>query len=276
MKNVVLDYLRKSMKFPNVWCPGCGNGIIMGSVIRAIHKLKLDKDKVVMVSGIGCSSRAPAYFDFNTLHTLHGRAIPHATGIKLANPEFTVFVITGDGDGCAIGGNHFIHACRRNIDLNIILFNNYIYGMTGGQVSPTTPLAKYASTSPYGNIDPPFDISRLAIGAGASFVARSTTFHVRQLDNLMVKAVQAKGLSMVEVITQCPAYYGRKNQLKNALKMMYWQKENTMDVKKYNSICTGNDEEAKKDARNKITTGILHEYEHDEYCECYACKMEKL
>ena len=224
------------MTFPNVWCSGCGNGIIMGSVVRAIDKLKIPKDKVVMVSGIGCSSRAPAYFDFNTLHTLHGRAIPHATGIKFANPDFTVFVITGDGDGVAIGGNHFIHACRRNIDLNIILFNNYIYGMTGGQVSPTTPRDSFASTSPYGNIDTPFDISRLAIGAGASFVARSTVFHVRQLDNLVIKAIQAKGLSMVEILTQCPAYYGRKNKLKSSLDMLKWQKDSTIDIKKYQKI----------------------------------------
>ena len=163
IKNIVLHYLRKDMKFPHVWCPGCGHGTILGAIIRAIDSIGWKKDEVVMVSGIGCSSRAPAYVDFNTLHTLHGRAIPFATGIKLANPALKVIVVTGDGDGAAIGGNHFIHACRRNIDLNVVVFNNGIYGMTGGQGSPTTPWMAFSTTTPYGNIEPPFDLSLIHI-----------------------------------------------------------------------------------------------------------------
>lgn len=148
-------------KLPHIWCPGCGNGIVLKALLRAIDALKLDKDKTVIVSGIGCSSRASGYMDFNTLHTTHGRALTFATGIKMARPELNVIVISGDGDATAIGGNHFIHACRRNIDLTLVLFNNNIYGMTGGQYSPTTPLGMMASTAPYGQIEPPFDILSL-------------------------------------------------------------------------------------------------------------------
>src|SRR6056297_4012169 len=167
----IYKYLRED-KLPHIWCPGCGHGTILNSLVRAIDDTEMDPDKTVVVSGIGCSGRAPGYLKFDTLHTTHGRAIAFATGIKLANPELNVIVLTGDGDGSAIGGNHLIHGCRRNIDHTVILFNNQIYGMTGGQFSPMTPEGANATTAPYGNIDRNFDLCSLSESAGATFVAR--------------------------------------------------------------------------------------------------------
>ena len=166
------DYLRHDKKFPHVWCPGCGNGIVLGSLIRTIHNLKISKDEVVLVSGIGCAGRMTAYVDVSTVHTTHGRALTFATGIKLAKPKMKVIVVMGDGDATAIGGNHLIHAARRNVDLNAIIINNSIYGMTGGQFSPTTPYGAQATTAPHGHVEHAFNISRLADAAGGSFVAR--------------------------------------------------------------------------------------------------------
>ncbi len=175
-------YLRPTKKFPNVWCSGCGIGIVMSALIRAISRLELEKDDIALVSGIGCTGRMPVYMDFNTIHTTHGRALAFATGLKIAQPKLKVIVIMGDGDALAIGGNHFIHSARRNMDLTAIVVNNSIYGMTGGQYSPTTPLDGKATTAPYGNIEPPMPICELAIAAGASYVARSTVYHAVEMD----------------------------------------------------------------------------------------------
>lgn len=218
-------------QLPHIWCPGCGHGIIMSSLARAIDNLNLDKDKVCIVSGIGCSSRAPGYMDFNTLHTTHGRALAFATGVKLANPELKVIVISGDGDASAIGGNHLIHACRRNIDITTIVFNNNIYGMTGGQYSPTTPTNDYGTTAPYGNIDKPFDITELACAAGATYAARTTAFHAVQMTKYLEKAINHNGFSLVEAISVCPTYYGRKNKKGSAVNMMKHLKESFIDIK---------------------------------------------
>lgn len=218
-------------KLPHIWCPGCSHGIIMASITRAIDRLGLDKDNVCIVSGIGCSSRAPGYMDFNTLHTTHGRALAFATGVKLANPKLEVIVISGDGDLSAIGGNHLIHAARRNIGLTTICFNNNIYGMTGGQYSPTTPTGDKATTAPYGNIDKPFDITKLAIGAGATYAAKVTAFHVTQMDKYIESAIAHKGFSLVEAIAVCPTYYGRKNRKGSAVEMMTWLKDHYIDFK---------------------------------------------
>jgi len=230
-KSPVYEYLRYKKKFPTVWCPGCGIGTVMGAIIRAVMSLGYEKNDVVMVSGIGCSSRMPVYVDFNTLHTTHGRAIAFATGIKLVKPHLKVIVVTGDGDGLAIGGNHFIHAARRNIDLTHILINNSIYGMTGGQYSPTTPVGAFAYTAPYGNIEPDFDVVKLGIAAGASFVARTTVYHVVQMGKIIEKALKHKGYSLVDVISQCPVLYGRLNKMKSPVEMLRWQKEHTVDVR---------------------------------------------
>ncbi|MBW1945599.1 MAG: 2-oxoacid:ferredoxin oxidoreductase subunit beta, partial [Deltaproteobacteria bacterium] len=185
---LIHKYLRHDKKFPHVWCPGCGNGIILGALIRAIDRLGLEKDNIVMASGIGCSGRMPVYVDFNTLHTTHGRALAFTTGIKLANPELTVITIMGDGDATAIGGNHFIHAARRNLNLAAIIINNQIYGMTGGQSSPTTPYGSFATTATYGHIEHAFSIAELAVNAGAAFVARRTVDHARLLEDVIEKS----------------------------------------------------------------------------------------
>jgi 2-oxoglutarate ferredoxin oxidoreductase subunit beta len=236
---------------------------VLHAFLRAIDKLNLDQNQVAAVSGIGCSSRATGYVDFCTIHTTHGRALAFATGVKFAKPELTVFVFSGDGDATAIGGNHFIHACRRNIDLTMILFNNNIYGMTGGQYSPTTPHMKYASTAPYGNAEQPFSISRLAAAAGASYVARGTTFDAAQLDNLIIKGIENKGFSLIEVFAPCPTVYGRKNKLANPVDLMMWQKEITMPVAKWNQL---DDEEKQK----YLPTGILTDIDKPEFCDEYA------
>ena len=215
--DVMLSYLRPKKKFPSVWCPGCGNGIVMGALIRAIDKLGYAKDNVAMVSGIGCTSRMPVYLDFNSLHTTHGRALAFATGVKFAQPHMKVIVITGDGDALAIGGNHFIHACRRNIDITTILINNFIYGMTGGQGSPTTPGNAFSTTTPYGNSEKNFNPCNLAEAAGASFVGRSTVYHYPQLEKMIMQALEHKGFSLVEVISNCHTYFGRLNRQGDAV-----------------------------------------------------------
>ncbi|MFH1760521.1 MAG: 2-oxoacid:ferredoxin oxidoreductase subunit beta [bacterium] len=205
------NYLRPKKKFPHVFCAGCGHGIILGSIIRAIDALNLNLDDVVMVSGIGCSSRSPVYVDVNSLHTTHGRALPFATGIKLAKPHLKVIICSGDGDASAIGGNHFIHSCRRNIDLTLVVFNNYNYGMTGSQHSPTTPLGGKATTSPYGNIDPPFDICKLAEGAGATYIARGSVVNAILLEKYIRGGIAHNGFSLIEAMSPCVTGYGRKN-----------------------------------------------------------------
>ncbi|MGW8320883.1 MAG: 2-oxoacid:ferredoxin oxidoreductase subunit beta, partial [Thermodesulfobacteriota bacterium] len=229
---LIHEYLRHDKKFPHVWCPGCGNGILLGSLIRAIHSSGYEKDEVVLVSGIGCSGRLPVYVDFNTLHTTHGRALTFATGVKLANPKLQVIVIMGDGDATAIGGNHFIHAARRNLNLTAIIVNNNIYGMTGGQYSPTTPYGARAATALFGNIEHAFSIAELAVTAGASLVARGTVYHARQLDHLIGLAMKKRGFGVVEVISHCPTQYGRKNRLGGAVEMLRWQKESAVLVEK--------------------------------------------
>lgn len=224
---LIHDYLRPSKKFPSVWCPGCGDGIILGALLRAIEHMKLPREKVVLVSGIGCSGRLPVYGDFNTLHTTHGRALAFATGVKLARPELTVITIMGDGDSVAIGGNHFIHTCRRNVNITAIVINNKIYGMTGGQCSPTTPTHLNSTTSTYGNIDQPFDISHLGAVAGASFVARSTVAHPRELENIILKGLEKKGFALIEALSNCHTHFGRMNKLGAAPEMIQWFKDNT-------------------------------------------------
>ncbi|ABC78292.1 2-oxoacid:ferredoxin oxidoreductase subunit beta [Syntrophus aciditrophicus] len=227
---LIHKYLRHDKKFPHVWCPGCGIGIILGSLIRAIDRTGLEKNDVVLVSGIGCSGRLPVYVDFNTLHTTHGRALTFATGIKLAKPRLKVIVIMGDGDAVAIGGNHFIHAARRNIDLTAIIVNNGIYGMTGGQYSPTTPYGMTSTTSRYTNIEHAFYIAELAVTAGAAFVGRGTVFHVAMLDSLMEKAFMKQGFSVVEVVSHCHTYYGKLNRMGDAVEMLKWQRDHAVPI----------------------------------------------
>ncbi len=224
-------YLRIN-RMPHIWCPGCGHGIILKSILRAIDSLNLDKDKVFFVSGIGCASRLPGYIDFNTLHVTHGRALPFATGLKLVRPELTAIVVAGDGDATAIGGNHFIHACRRNLDMTLIVFNNLVYGMTGGQFSPTTMTGFYTTTTPYGNPDPPFDIVKLAIASGANYVARGVAFNAVQTERFIKEAISYSGFSVVEIIDSCYTTLGRRTRQKfrSIIDMMKWEKECTINI----------------------------------------------
>ena len=254
---------------PQIWCPGCGNGVIMRDVAVAIDELIHDEEKpinredIVIVSGIGCSSRAAGYLDFNSIHTTHGRAIAFASGIKMANPKLHVIVLTGDGDCSAIGGNHLIHAARRNLGLTVICFNNDIYGMTGGQYSPTTPNGDRATTAPYGNVDRPFDIANLASGAGASFSARGDVYHARETIDIIKKAILHKGFSLVDVYSICPTYYGRKNKKGDAVEMLKWQKENLIPTARYYSM-------SEEERADKKLIGILSFNDYPEYTEEYA------
>ncbi len=262
------SYLRLD-KFPLIWCPGCGDGIVLKSMIRVIDKLGLSKDDVSMVSGIGCSSRLPGYVDFNTLHTTHGRPIAFATGVKLANPDLNVIVVTGDGDATAIGGNHFIHAARRNIDITVILFNNWIYGMTGGQASPTTPQGLRATTTPDGNPESSFDISGLAIAAGASYVARGSVTHPLRLDMYIQAGIQKKGFALIEAFTPCPTAFGRQNKMGSAAGLMEWLKESTVDVRKAKNM-------TEEELEGKMLTGVLTDIKKPEYIEQYDIMVERL
>jgi 2-oxoglutarate ferredoxin oxidoreductase subunit beta len=229
-RHLIYQYLRHDKKFPHVWCPGCGNGILLGSLIRTIHRLGYSKDEIVLVSGIGCAGRLPVYVDFNTLHTTHGRALTFASGIKLAKPHLKVLVVMGDGDATAIGGNHLIHAARRNVDLTAIIINNNIYGMTGGQFSPTTPYGLRATTAPHGHVETGLNISRLVETAGASFVARGTIYHVRLLDRLLESAAQKRGFAVVETISHCPTHFNKLNLLGRAAESMRWIAEHAVPV----------------------------------------------
>ncbi len=259
---LIHNYLRHDKKFPHVWCPGCGNGILLGSLIRAIDKTKFSKDEIVLVSGIGCSGRLPVYVDFNTLHTTHGRALTYATGVKLANPSLNVIAIMGDGDSMAIGGNHFIHAARRNIDITAIILNNSIYGMTGGQYSPTTPYGMRASTAVYNSIEQAFKISELAVTAGAVFVGRQTVYNAKLLDTLIERAILKKGFSVVEVITHCHTQYGRQNKLGSAVDMLKWQRDNAVPVDKAAKM-------SPEELEGKIITGVLVDKDLPVYEEEY-------
>ena len=265
---LIHKYLRHDKKFPHVWCPGCGNGIVLGSLIRAIDKLGLEKDNIVMVSGIGCSGRMPVYVDFNTLHTTHGRALTFATGIKLAKPHLTVIVVMGDGDATAIGGNHFIHAARRNIDLSAIIVNNQIYGMTGGQYSPTTPYGSIATTAAYGHIEHAFSIAELAVTAGAPFVARGSVYHTRLLDDVIEKSIVRKGFSVVEIISNCHIQFGRRNRMSDPVSMMKWMKDNAVKVEKAKDM-------APEELEGKFTIGILADVQKPIFTEEYEKIKQK-
>ena len=260
-------YLRVD-KMPTLWCWGCGDGVILKSVIRAIDTMGWDMNDVCVVSGIGCSGRFSSYINCNTVHTTHGRAIAYATGIKLANPEKHVIVVTGDGDGLAIGGNHTIHGCRRNIDLNHILINNFIYGLTNSQTSPTTPQSMWTSTAHYGNVDPSFDAAKLADAAGATFVGRESVLDPQKLEKLFVAGFSHKGYSFFDIFSNCHINLGRKNKMGEAVLNLKWIESRIVGKKKFDLL---NDEEK----AGKFPTGILKQEEGKlEYCEAYDKVIE--
>lgn len=261
-------YLRPTKKFPNVWCSGCGIGIVMSALIRAISRLELEKDDIALVSGIGCTGRMPVYMDFNTIHTTHGRALAFATGLKIAQPKLKVIAIMGDGDALAIGGNHFIHSARRNMDLTAIVVNNSIYGMTGGQYSPTTPLDGKATTAPYGNVEPPMPICELAIAAGASYVARSTVYHAVEMDRYLEQAISKNGFSLVETISYCHTTFGRLNKLGSAGDMMRALKENSITM-------TAAEKLTPEERATKIVRGVLWDVQKPSYLELYDKVLQR-
>lgn len=269
MASELIDKYMRPEHLPHIWCPGCGNGIIMRDVAQAIENLGLDHDKVVIVSGIGCSSRAAGYMDFNTIHTTHGRAIAFATGIKLANPELNVIVLAGDGDISAIGGNHLIHAARRNIGITVVVFNNNIYGMTGGQYSPTTPRGEKGTTAPYGNIDRSFDIAGLAYGAGASFAARGSVYHVQQTISYIQQGISHKGFSIIDVADICPTYYGRKNKKGSAVDMMKYQRDNAVMQDKAVTMTA-------EELKGKVVIGVLAQVNYPEFTKEYQKIIDRL
>lgn len=259
-------FLRAS-QLPHVWCPGCGDGMIVKAFLEAVGELNLDQDKVAVVSGIGCSGRTPFILDFNTMHTTHGRALAFATGIKLANPELRVIAMMGDGDASAIGGNHFIHACRRNLDITALVFNNGIYGLTGGQQAPTTPVGKRSTTSSGGSIEQPFDLVRLALGAGAGFVARTTSFDHKQLTSYIKRAITHKGFAFVDILTSCPTYFGRMNEIAEPYDMVHYLRDTSSPL--HDCTC-GESDEPKPEV---MPTGIFREEERADYESLYKQKV---
>ena len=264
----VFSWLRTRF-FPHIWCPGCGHGIIMHSLLRALVALEKTKSQTVIASGIGCSSRMAGYIDACTVHTTHGRSLAFATGIKLAKPELTVVDVMGDGDCTAIGGNHFIHACRRNIDITAVVMNNNIYGMTGGQASPTTPIGSIASTTPFGAIDPSFDICKLAEGAGASYVARATVANPKQAEQFIMKGIQNKGFSVVEIVTHCHTTFGRKNKRRTPIDNINYFKDNSIPLSKAREM-------SPDELAGRIVTGEFVKRESPEFTAQYLSLIERV
>jgi 2-oxoglutarate ferredoxin oxidoreductase subunit beta len=255
-------YLRLE-KVPTLWCWGCGDGVILKAVIRAIESVGWNQDDVCVVSGIGCSGRFSSYVDFNTVHTTHGRTIAYATGIKMANPDKHVICVAGDGDSLAIGGNHTIHGCRRNIDINLIVVNNFIYGLTNSQTSPTTPQGMWTVTQKMGNIDPTFNGCKLAEAAGASFVGRETVNDSKKLEKLFVKGFEHTGFSYMEALSNCHINLGRKNKMANAMDNLAWIDSITTSKAKYDKL-------SPEEQMNLLPTGVLKQDTNaKEYCEMY-------
>ena len=226
-ENAIDSFLRED-RMPHIWCAGCGIGPAVGCFIRAIERAGMNPDKMALVSGIGCAGRAAGYVRLDSFHTTHGRAIPFATGLKLGNPELNLVVFSGDGDLAAIGGNHLIHSARRNMDMTIICINNFNYGMTGGQMGPTTPLDARSTTTPYGNMEYPFNLPYLVAASGATYVARWTVLHARQLEKSIAEAMTKPGFSFIEVISPCPALYGRMNKEPQGLDTMHFYQERSI------------------------------------------------
>lgn len=224
-RNPIENFLRMD-RIPHIWCPGCGIGTVVSSFAEALRKSQINLDKLAVLSGIGCTGRVAGYVKFDSIHTTHGRAIPVATGLKLANPELKVVVFSGDGDIVGIGGNHFIHAARRNMDLLVICVNNFNYAMTGGQVAATSPIGANLSTAPYGNFEYPFSLPYLAEASGATYVARWTALHLRRVTKSIQEALKKRGFSFIEVITPCVTLYARRNRLGDGLNLLkyYYEK----------------------------------------------------
>jgi len=244
----------------SLWCPGCTNGIVTRALIDAVLSLEIDPEKVVVIAGIGCAGRITSYLEFSTVHTAHGRALAVATGAKLADPELQIVVVMGDGDCAAIGGNHLIHAARRNVDVTALVFNNSIYGMTGGQAGPTTRESDRSKTSPFGNPETAFDICELAWAAGSTYVARGTPYAYRKLVQLIAGGIAHQGFSTVEAVSDCPTYYGRMNTKLDAAGMLAAQKEQAVRVERFEPGTDG----------GRYPVGLLHHTERPRFVDVYA------
>jgi len=267
-------YLRKAM-LPSIFCTGCGIGNVLHYTIQAMENAEIDITKTVFVSGIGCSSRLPGYVRADGLHTTHGRALAFATGIHAANPDLHIIVFTGDGDCVGIGGNHFIHAIRRNIDVTVVAVNNFTYGMTGGQLAPTTPRFAYTTTSPYGNVEHPFDMSLLAVAAGAPYVARWSVTHPYMPIKSIEKGLKRRGFAFIELLAPCPTAYGRYNNLRDIDEMWRWYKENVILIEEYGRIMKYGTEEEKEEAQKKITIGEFIDIEKPEFMDEWKLLVER-
>jgi len=264
------DELLRSERLPHIWCPGCGLGIVTKCLVESIRRSGIPLDRHVVVSGIGCTSRLPGYLNLDTYHTTHGRAIPFATGLKIANPELEVTVVAGDGDIFNIGGNHLIHAIRRNVDLNVFCVNNFNYGMTGGQFGGTTPTGAKTATTPYGNFEAPFNIPYIVAASGAPFVARWTTIHVRQLLKVMLRAFQVQGLAFIEILSPCPPTFGDLNNFADAYAQMEYFKDYSrvddhadlstigLTMKPPDPVFVGNFVDLRKPTYHEMERDIIH------------------
>ena len=262
------EYLRTD-KLPFFWCPGCGNGPVLHSILRNMDERHLDLQQTVVATGIGCWGKADDYVKTNTFHGTHGRALAFSTGIKLANPELTVFTLMGDGDGITIGGNHLIHAARRNVDLVAIMVNNLNYGMTGGQYSGTTPEGYRTKTSVYGHLERPFDVCDVVRSAGGSFVARATIYNKAQLDQLIGQAIDHKGFSFVEVIAPCPTHFGRNNKMASPAELGKWIQARTCSVEEAKNMSS-------EELEGKFVTGVFANRDLEDYSTRYARLISKL
>jgi len=264
----IRDYLREHL-FPHFLCPGCGHGIALRALLWAIDELEIPKDKLAFVSGIGCSGRLGAYIDANTFHVTHGRPLAFATGLKLARPDLEVIVITGDGDCLAIGGNHLIHACRRNLNITCMMLNNEVYGMTGGQVSPTTSQDRFTTTTPHGNYEPVFDACALAEAAGAGFVGREITLQTPGLKDVLKEGLAHSGFSFIEVMSDCTEVFGRKNEMGDSAEMVLTQKSSVRPDVYDNTV----DQPFRP---NHLKTGVMARNNRPEYAAAYHQHMLSL
>lgn len=261
-------YLRVD-KLPTLWCWGCGDGVILKSIVRTIHALDWDMNDVCLVSGIGCSGRMSSYVNCNTVHTTHGRALAYATGIKMANPKKHVIVVSGDGDALAIGGNHTMHACRRNIDINFVLVNNFIYGLTNSQTSPTTPKGMWTVTAQFGTFDNNVDPCRLADVAGATFIARESILNSTKMEKAMIEGFKHHGFSFFDIHSNCHINLGRKNRMGEAEQMLHWMEGRLLSKRKF-------DELPENEREDRFPTGILkHDTTKIEYTDAYAETVRK-
>lgn len=262
MENLTGEYYINQSKLPHSWCSGCGYGIILGSITRSMAAMNMTMENTLVATGIGCWGKSDDYLATNGLHTTHGRAIAFATGVAINKPELDVITLVGDGDGSTIGGNHLLHAAKRNINMTVIMADNLLYGQTGGQYSAVTPYKAKTQTSQFGNPEPAMDVCAVVAAAGANYVARGTAFHINQLDKLIKKAMSVRGFSFVEVLSPCPAHFGTKNDYKSAVELMNWIKNLAVPIDVYNKL---SDEEK----QSHMATGTIIERDNDDFSTRY-------